>query len=290
MGTHEEMKISEGFTLHRFENKDGDHFSFEQNMELGIIQFYFAIRGNASFSFNQGNYTLPLKEDKAMILYNPEKKLPVHLNIEENSWVLAIFISITKFHGLFSSEAEFIGFLNEENKNKKYYAEEAISPSMAIVLNQIFNNTINPSLKNLYLKGKTYELLSLFFNRNEDQNAENCPFLSDEDDVMKIKNAKDIIIQRMTEPPTLQDLADEVGVNIKKLKLGFKQIYGDTVYGFLFNYKMEYARKLLDQGSYNVTEVGLKIGYSSASHFIAAFKKKYGTTPKKYLMSITQNL
>ena len=256
-------------------------------MELGIIQFHFAIKGDAAFNFNQGNYILPLKQDKAMILYNPEKKLPVSLDIQENSWIISIFISITKFHGLFSTEAEFIGFLTPENKNKKYYAEEPITPSMAIVLNQIFNNTINPSLKNLYLKGKTFELLSLFFNKNEDQNLENCPFLSDEEDVIKIKNAKDIIIQRMAEPPTLQDLADQVGVNIKKLKLGFKQVYGDTVYGFLFDYKMEYARKLLDQGSYNVTEVGLKIGYSSASHFIAAFKKKYGTTPKKYLMSIT---
>lgn len=290
MGTHEEINITEGFTLHKLESKAGDNFQFEQNMELGIIQFYFALRGSASFTFNKGSYTLPLNEEKAMILYNPEKKLPIHLSMNDNSWVIAIFISITKFHALFSSEAQFIGFLNEENKNKKYYAEESISPSMAIVLNQIFNNTINPSLKNLYLKGKTFELLSLFFNRNEDQNAENCPFLSDEDDVMKIKNAKDIIIQRMAEPPTLQDLADEVGVNIKKLKLGFKQVYGDTVYGFLFDYKMEYARKLLDQGSHNVTEVGLKIGYSSASHFIAGFKKKYGTTPKKYLMSLNQNL
>ena len=36
----------------------------------------------------------------------------------------------------------------------------------------------------------------------------------------------------------------------------------------------------------NVNEVGLKVGYSTSSHFIAAFKKKYGTTPKKYLMSL----
>jgi AraC-like DNA-binding protein len=49
---------------------------------------------------------------------------------------------------------------------------------------------------------------------------------------------------------------------------------------------MEYARRLLDSGSHNVNEVGLKIGYSTASHFIAAFKKKYGTTPKKYLMNL----
>jgi AraC-like DNA-binding protein len=46
---------------------------------------------------------------------------------------------------------------------------------------------------------------------------------------------------------------------------------------------MEYARQLLDNGQNNVNEVGLKVGYSTASHFISAFKKKYGTTPKKYL-------
>lgn len=290
MSTHEKFEISDGFTLHKFESKEDEVFHFEQPMELGIIQFYFALKGHANFSFNQGAYSLPLPEEKALILYNPEKKLPVLLDVNPNTSLLAIFISISKFHALFSTEAAFIGFLTEENKNKKYYAEEEISPSMSIVLNQIFNNTINTSIKHLYLKGKTYELLSLFFNKNEDANVENCPFLSDEDDLLKIKRAKDLIIQRMAEPPTLQDLADEVGLNIKKLKLGFKQVYGDTVFGFLFDYKMEYARKLLDQGDYNVTEVGLKIGYSTASHFIAGFKKKYGTTPKKYLMSITPNL
>jgi AraC-like DNA-binding protein len=41
----------------------------------------------------------------------------------------------------------------------------------------------------------------------------------------------------------------------------------------LFDYKMDFARKLLDSGSYNVNEVGLKIGYSTGSHFIAAFKE-----------------
>ena len=72
-----------------------------------------------------------------------------------------------------------------------------------------------------------------------------------------------------------------------KLKEGFKQIYGDSVFSFLFDYKMEVARKLLESGEHNVNEVGHKIGYSTSSHFIAAFKKKYGTTPKKYIMSLS---
>jgi hypothetical protein len=36
----------------------------------------------------------------------------------------------------------------------------------------------------------------------------------------------------MAEPPGLQELR-MTGLNLKKLKMGFKQIYGDTVYGFL---------------------------------------------------------
>ena len=92
----------------------------------------------------------------------------------------------------------------------------------------------------------------------------------------------------MAEPPSLAALASEVGISLKKLKEGFKQIYGDSVYAFLFDYKMEVARKLLETGKYNVNEVGLKVGYSTASHFIAAFKKKYNTTPKQYLLSLAQ--
>ena len=114
---------------------------------------------------------------------------------------------------------------------------------------------------------------------------EQCPFLVDESNVAKIKKAKDVIITRMSEPPTLQELSDEIGLPLKKLKEGFKQIYGDSVFSFLFDYKMEVARKLLESGAHNVNEVGLRVGYSTASHFIAAFKKKYGITPKKYILS-----
>ena len=88
------------------------------------------------------------------------------------------------------------------------------------------------------------------------------------------------------EPPTLVDLANEIELSLKKLKEGFKQFYGTTVYGFLFDYKMELARKLLESGGHNVNEVGLRVGYSTASHFISAFKKQYGTTPKKYIQSL----
>lgn len=290
MGSQEIIKIETDFTLIRFQNDENENFHVKKHIQQGLIQFHFGIKGKAKFVFNQGNYALDLKEEKSLLFYNPQKELPLDLELEPNSWVISVIVSIQKFHSLFSSEANHIAFLSPENNDKKYYKEENISPSMAIVLSQMFHYTLNPAIKNLYYKGKGYELLSLYFNRNEDPNAEQCPFLIDEDNVLKIKKAKEIMIANMAEPPGLEELSEQVGLSLKKLKMGFKQIYGDTVYGFLFDYKMDYARRLLDTGSYNVNEVGLKIGYSTGSHFIAAFKKKFATTPKKYLMSINQNI
>lgn len=290
MGAHEEIKIEDDFIVLRFQNDSDETTHFEREVDVDLIQFHFGIKGKAKFIFNQGRYALDLREEVSLFLYNPQKELPVHLEIAPHSWVISVLISIKKFHGFFSEQADHIPFLSENNIDKKYYKDEKINPSMAVVLSQLFHFNLHQSIKKLYFKGKIYELLSLYFNRAEDTSTESCPFLVDEDNVIKIRKAKDIVIANMAEPPGLQELADQVGINLKKLKMGFRQIYGDSVYSFLFDYKMDYARKLLDSGSYNVNEVGLKIGYSTSSHFIAAFKKKFGTTPKKYLMSINEKV
>lgn len=290
MGSFEEIKIENDFTILRFENESDEMYKVDRKVNQGIIQFHFGIKGKGKFIFNQGGYALDLNEEKALLFYNPQKELPIQLEVLPKSWIITVLISIKKLHSLFSTEAETIPFLSAENIDKKYYNEDDITPSMAIVLNQLFHNNLNESIKKIYYKGKAYELMSLYFNRSDDASVEQCPFLIDEENVLKLRKAKEIILANMSEPPSLQELANQVGLNLKKLKTGFKQIYGDTVYGFLLDYKLEYARQLLDSGSYNVSEVGLKIGYSTASHFIAAFKKKFGTTPKKYLLNLNNNL
>ena len=218
MGFQEEITIEPDFTLFRFQNDSDGVFYVEKQIHQGLIQFHFGIKGKAKFIFNQGNYTIDLNEEKSLLMYNPQKELPLNLELLPNTWVISVVISIQKFHALFSSDSQHIPFLSVDNKDKKYYKEENISPSMSIVLSQLFHYSLNPSIKNLYYKGKGYELLSLFFNRNEDPNAEQCPFLVDEDNVLKIRKAKEIIIANMSEPPGLQELADEIGLNLKKQK------------------------------------------------------------------------
>ena len=126
-------------------------------------------------------------------------------------------------------------------------------------------------------------LFSLLFYQIEDTN-EKCPFIMSDDNFKKIKHAKEIIIKEFYDPPKLSELSESIGLSLRKLKTGFKEIYGKPVFQYLLEYKMELAQKLLLDGAYNVNEVSLKLGYSTASHFISAFKKKYGVTPKSYIL------
>ena len=282
----DEITLEKGFYVLHFQNESDKVQNFEREIDSTFLQMHFCLRGSSKFLFNTGGYTFDVLDNRSILLYNPQRTLPINLAIQPKTTLVSLLISIEKFHSLFSKESGYIPFLSDENSNRKFYDDTEIKPTVAIVLQQIINSNINSSIRELYVKGKIYELLSLHFQKEENVDAEYCPFLVDEQNVLKIRKAKEIIISRMSEPPSLQELAAEIGLNLKKLKEGFKQVYGDTVYSFLFDYKMEQARKLLESNQYNVNEVGLQVGYSTASHFIAAFKKKFGTTPKKYVMSL----
>ena len=279
--------LENDFSVIRIKNDLDLPKTIQHDVDQEFIQFHFCSKGQMNFSFNQGNYNFPLSDGHSMLLFNPQKTLPIDLELAPQTWLVSILISVTRFHSLFSSDADHISFLSPENSSKKYYDTLPFTSSIAVVLSQVLQAKVHDSMKELYFKGKVYELLSLYFNKSEDPSLEQCPFLVDEENVQKIRRAKDIILERMTDPPSLENLSLEIGLSLKKLKEGFKQLYGDTVYSYLLDHKMEDARRMLDSQKFNVNEVSLKLGYSTASHFIAAFKKKYGTTPKKYIGSVS---
>ena len=66
-----------------------------------------------------------------------------------------------------------------------------------------------------------------------------------------------------------------------KLKKSFKELFGIPVIEYLYNLKMEHARKMLyEQGMY-VSEVSSIVGYKNPNHFSTAFKRKFGVKPSK---------
>ena len=286
IGAVKDFLVDEGIIFLKLSNNNDLESLFDYNIDKSHIQFHFCLKGDSKFQFNNGSYSFPVASGNSILLYNPNQELPIKASLASNSLVLSVLISIKKFHSLFSNQADQISFLNQDNIGNKFYKEKKLAPMISVVLNQMVQQSVHQSMYKLYLRAKVFELMSLYFNKDKEMDIEQCPFLVDDKNIKKIRNAKEIIISRMTEPPTLTDLAPEVEISLKKLKEGFKQVYGASVYVFLLDYKMQVSKRLLSSGNYNVNEVALKVGYSTATHFINAFKKKFGTTPKKYLMSL----
>jgi AraC-like DNA-binding protein len=286
IGAVQDFLVDEGIIFLKLSNNNELESLFDYNIDKSHIQFHFCLKGDSKFQFNNGSYSFPVASGNSILLYNPNQELPIKASLASNSLVLSVLISIKKFHSLFSNQADQISFLNQDNIGNKFYKEKKLAPMISVVLNQMVQQSVHQSMYKLYLRAKVFELMSLYFNKDKEMDIEQCPFLVDDKNIKKIRNAKEIIISRMTEPPTLTDLATEVEISLKKLKEGFKQVYGASVYVFLLDYKMQVSKRLLSSGNYNVNEVALKVGYSTATHFINAFKKKFGTTPKKYLMSL----
>ncbi|MEM6453107.1 MAG: AraC family transcriptional regulator [Cyanobacteria bacterium P01_D01_bin.105] len=161
-----------------------------------------------------------------------------------------------------------------------------ITPAMRSPLEQILNCPFQGKIKQIYLEGKCLELVALKLEQLKDidrRTGLTCSLKPD--DVDRIHHAKAILIDSLDNPPTLGELARQVSLNDYKLKVGFRQVFGTTVFGYLHQHRMEVARQLLAAQRMNVKEVARTVGYASQSRFATAFRKRFDINPKAYLLS-----
>lgn len=101
-------------------------------------------------------------------------------------------------------------------------------------------------------------------------------------DSRRVQAARELLEERMADPPSLGELARLVGTNEYKLKRGFKAMYGRPVFRWLHELRLERGRALLASGQCTVTEVALAVGFSKPCWFAHAFRARYGVAPKAF--------
>lgn len=110
-------------------------------------------------------------------------------------------------------------------------------------------------------------------------NDENSLFGLHVDDYQRLQKIKVRLTTVFDERFTVEELADEYGVSSSKLKRDFKQMFGNSIYQFYNNARMDEAYRRLKTGVYSVSEIGYDLGYSNMSKFTEMFKKIKGILP-----------
>jgi len=95
-----------------------------------------------------------------------------------------------------------------------------------------------------------------------------------------------LLKQDLANPPSLEELGKKIGCSHFYLSRIFSAQTGKTITQYLRQMRMERAAELLKSGDYNVTEAALEVGYSSLSHFSAAFHETFGSCPGLYPLKL----
>lgn len=134
-------------------------------------------------------------------------------------------------------------------------------------------------MKEMYVEAKIHELLLLALSKAPDEGTDQRKSLINDSDIEKIRTVKEHIISHLDNPGSLKEIARLIGINEFKLKLGFRQVFNTTVFGMLFEERMQQATQLLSETQMSIEEIAIRTGYKSHSNFTAAFKKKFGYPP-----------
>lgn len=98
----------------------------------------------------------------------------------------------------------------------------------------------------------------------------------------KLNMARQILESHYSQPHSLGELSRGIGLNEYKLKKGFKNLFGATVFDYLRQIRLENGAALLKRGEMNIGETAEAVGYSNSGAFATAFRRQFGISPLEY--------
>jgi AraC family transcriptional regulator, transcriptional activator of the genes for pyochelin and ferripyochelin receptors len=250
--------------------------------EDDIIEFGFNLsgsysQGNGTESFFDWIYIDEIDKVEDFIIFANKRRLKVDIHLDNQSLLQSFIVNHQE-----KLPKNLINLI-EGNTKKRFYEANIITPEMQLPLEQIINCPFQGISKYIYLEGKCLELIALKLEQlaqNEKPIAKSV--VLKKDDIERIHAAKVILIKNINNPPSLIELAHQVGLNDYKLKIGFHQVFGTTVFGYLHQHRMEFSRQLLLERQMSIKEIARAVGYANHGCFSAAFRKRFGVNPKDY--------
>ena len=166
--------------------------------------------------------------------------------------------------------------------------QRSMTSEMHQVVNQILSCPYSGDVRRSYLERKALELVALKLKILDPSRVLSYPLNSD--DLDGIYQAAKILACTLNNPPSVEALARQVGLNRLKLNHGFHQVYGTTPYRYLRNCRLELANHLLSTSDLAVEEVAYRVGYTSRTSFTGAFCHRFGLSPKTFQLQILRRL
>lgn len=258
------------------------------NIQPNDHGFFFSLVLDGHSHWSQGSPKTPLSN----LSLSPGSNVFAGYRCEEQQWkiqaghshrIVELHLSVRTALELFSQNLDstpdrFIDVVMERINDLKN-ERRPLTPALRLAVDHILHCPVEGKLRRLFIESKALEILALELDLLVSPRPEEKFKLSGSDRE-RLVQATGILEAEFDDPPKLMELARRVGLNDFKLKRGFRENFGQSVFGYLRSLRMEKAKTMLSESDLNVSEVATAVGYSSFGHFSAAFRKQFGILPK----------
>ena len=249
---------------------------------VDLINFIFHTNDEpASMSTRDSQVPLAENTEFAVQISSPDLCSTVRFPAEMNIDFTVVGISATRLKSLLTTKnsTRLVGTILIDTPGFLFY--ERLDAPMQRLLRQLTESRDDGKLSPFYYSIKVQELIYVVMEKLLSRESRgHMPLVRD--DMDKLFMVRTNILADLSRPPHLHDLTRLAGLSETKMKGLFRQVFGNSIYAYYQQARMEEAAFLLKHGGYSVAEVGSQVGFQNLSHFSRLFEKHFGVRPKQY--------
>ncbi|HEY0272915.1 MAG TPA: AraC family transcriptional regulator, partial [Chitinophaga sp.] len=160
-----------------------------------------------------------------------------------------------------------------------YARHRSIGLDMQRTIGSLRHCAFDGAARDYFMEAKVVELLMTALYETPDPVTPRQIMMLKKRDQEMLANARHLLLENIEEHISTLELARRIGMNDFKLKRGFKQLFGTTIFEFVTAARMEEAKRLLRETDLPIKSIAAGAGYKNMSNFIAAFKRRNGLPP-----------
>jgi AraC-like DNA-binding protein len=211
---------------------------------------------------------------------NADVVIPIHTQTAS----INIEVDANYLNGLFDSSRKSTILQSLLQNAQPLLFEQMIYPSMQKIVDEIVTESVDKIFRLFFLRIKAEELICRLLMELEKRDEAHLYALNIHD-IQNIYKVKERMLEHLETPPVIKELAAGAQMSPSKLKRLFKQIFGNSIFRYYQEFRMNEAARLLKEEMLSVSEAGYQLGFTNLSHFSRAFNEHIGMKPKQYSRS-----
>jgi AraC-like DNA-binding protein len=227
---------------------------------------------------------IPMSKGMQNFIYKPDAQDDHYVPAQQSLHILHLSVDRQYYAKLLSESEKWSAELREKLLQKKLICGRLnmmMTSQMFRTVYDALNCPLRGNLRSIVIESKVIEFLALQLDQfslgvSRPQAQAGTLKTADRDTLHALREYLEV---SFTRDHSLRTLARTFALNEFKLKKGFKELFGTTVFDYLHDLKMDHARKMLEDGNALVSEASSSVGYRNPNHFSTAFKRKFGVSP-----------